>query len=284
MKIIYKVKEMQAISDSLRKNGDTIVFVPTMGFLHEGHLNLVRLAKEFGNRVVVSIFVNPTQFGQNEDFHRYPRDFERDIKLLTGLNVDYLFAPDISEMYPDDFYTRVRVTKYTDKFEGIKRPGHFDGVATVVTKLFNAIKPNIAIFGQKDFQQTFVVKQLVKELLFDIKIVIAPTTRQANGLAMSSRNTYLTPEEQEKATIIFKSIQKAIELIQKGEKRRKIINATIIQNLRTVPEIKIDYASAVDADTLEEPEEFHSGQHIAILVAVFLGTTRLIDNGITTVP
>lgn len=284
MKIVNKVNEMQEIADSLRRNGDIIVFVPTMGYLHNGHLNLVRLAKDYGSITVVSIFVNPTQFGPNEDFHRYPRNLERDTNLLQELNVDFLFVPDINEIYPDNFYTIVKVSKYTHKFEGIKRPEHFDGVSTVVTKLFNAVKPHIAIFGQKDFQQTLVVKQLVKDLLFDIKIVVAPTTRHSNGLAMSSRNNYLTPDEQEKAAIIFKAIQKCIELIQNGEKRRKVINETLIQILQEVPEIKIDYACSVDSNTLEEPEVFSSGEQIAILVAVYLGTTRLIDNGITTAP
>lgn len=284
MKIINNVKEMQSIADSMRKNGDTIVFIPTMGYLHKGHLNLVQLARDYGNKIVVSIFVNPTQFGPNEDFHRYPRNFERDMNLLKELNVDFLFAPDIDEMYPDDYYTFVKITKYTNKFEGIHRPGHFEGVATIVTKLFNVVKPHITILGQKDFQQTFVIRQLVKDLLYDIKIVVVPTVREENGLAMSSRNSYLTTEEREKASIIFKSIQSAIDLIQSGEKRRKIINATLIQNLRSVKEIKIDYACAVDANSLEEPDEFRSGQQIAILVAVYIGKTRLIDNGITTAP
>lgn len=284
MTIVNKVREMQSIADSMRKNEDIIVFIPTMGYLHKGHLSLVQLAKDYGNKIVVSIFVNPTQFGPNEDYHRYPRNFERDASLLKELNVDFLFAPDIDEMYPDDYHTFVKIAKYTSKFEGIHRPGHFDGVATIVTKLFNVVKPHITILGQKDFQQTFVVKQLVKDLLYDIKIVVAPTVREENGLAMSSRNIYLTPDEREKASIIFKSIQNAIDLIQSGERKRKIINATLIQNLRTVKEIKIDYASAVDANSLEEPDEFRSRQQIALLVAVYLGKTRLIDNGITTAP
>ncbi|MGQ9820150.1 MAG: pantoate--beta-alanine ligase [Candidatus Kapaibacteriales bacterium] len=284
MIIVNKVLEMQTISNSLRRNGDIIVFVPTMGYLHQGHLSLVELAKDYGNKTVVSIFVNPTQFGPNEDYHRYPRNFKRDRQLLEDLNVDFLFAPDIDEMYPDDYHTYVKITKYTNKFEGIHRPGHFDGVATIITKLFNVVQPHVTILGQKDFQQTFLIKQLVKDLLYDIKIVVGPTVREENGLAMSSRNTYLTPEDRDKASIIFKSIQKAIDIIQSGEKKRKIINATLIQSLRTLREIKIDYACAVDATSLDEPEEFHSGQQIAILVAAYLGKTRLIDNGITTAP
>ncbi len=284
MKVINTVSEMQKIAEQHRLQGDTIVFVPTMGYFHEGHLNLMRLGKEYGNILVVSLFVNPTQFGPNEDYNRYPRDFQRDYEMAKSVGVDYLFAPSVEEMYPEGYSTVVSVKKYTNKFEGEKRPGHFDGVATVVAKLFNATKPHIAIFGQKDFQQTFVVKQLVKDLLFDIKTVVAPTTRESDGLAMSSRNSYLSADERSKAPVIFRAISKGIAEIQKGEKRRKIINAIVINELRTVPEIKIDYACAVDADRLEEPEEFHSGQHVAILVAVYLGKTRLIDNALTTVP
>lgn len=284
MEIVSKVVEMQKISENHRKNGDIIVCVPTMGYFHEGHLNLMRLAKNYGNVVIVTLFVNPTQFGPNEDFERYPRDFKRDKELAQSVGVDYLFVPPVEEMYPDGYLTIVKPTKFVDKFEGIKRPGHFDGVATVVTKLFNVTKPHFAIFGQKDFQQTLVIKQLVKDLLFDINIVVAPTTRESNGLALSSRNTYLSDEDKKKASIIFQAIQKGIAEINNGEKRRKVINECIHQHLLSVPEINIEYACAVVPDTLDEPEEFISGQQVAILVAVYLGKTRLIDNAITTVP
>lgn len=284
MEIVNSVAEMQSISERHRKNGNIIVCVPTMGYFHEGHLNLMHFAKNYGNIVIVTLFVNPTQFGPNEDFERYPRDFQRDKELAQSVGVDYLFAPSIEEMYPDGYSTMVKPTRFVDKFEGIKRPGHFDGVATVVSKLFNATKPHFAIFGQKDLQQTLIIKQLVKDLLFDINIVVAPTTRESNGLALSSRNVYLSASEKEKASVIFRAIQNGISKIDNGEKKRKVINQCVRQSLHSVPEIKIEYACAVVADTLDEPEEFTQGQQVAILVAVYLGKTRLIDNAITTVP
>jgi pantoate--beta-alanine ligase len=284
MEVVNEVAEMQKISENHRQNGDIIVCVPTMGYFHEGHLNLMRLARNYGNIVIVTLFVNPTQFGPNEDFERYPRNFQRDKELAQSVKVDYLFAPSVEEMYPDGYSTMVKPTKFIDKFEGIKRPGHFDGVATVVSKLFNATKPHFAIFGQKDLQQTLVVKQLVKDLLFDINIIVAPTIRESNGLALSSRNTYLSESEKEKASIIFRAIQKGISKINDGETKRKVINESVYQYLLSVPEIRVEYACAVVSDTLDEPEEFTSGQQVAILVAVYLGKTRLIDNAITTVP
>ncbi|MEJ5285932.1 MAG: Pantoate--beta-alanine ligase [Candidatus Kapaibacterium sp.] len=284
MKIITKVEEMQKISEMHRQNGEKIVCVPTMGYFHEGHLNLMRIAKGYGDIVVVTLFVNPTQFGPNEDFERYPRNFQRDMELASSVGVDYLFAPTVEEMYPDGYATKVVVTKYTDKFEGVKRPGHFDGVATVVTKLFNATKPNVAIFGQKDYQQTLVVKQLVKDLLFDIDIIVAPIVREPDGLAMSSRNVYLSPEERTVANEIYNALNKGVEAIRNGEKRRKHINSIVIEHLRKFNQFYIDYVSAVNAENFEEPEVFRSGEKVVILVAVYLGKTRLIDNMLATVP
>jgi pantoate--beta-alanine ligase len=204
--------------------------------------------------------------------------------LAQSVGIDYLFAPTIEEMYPDNFYTKVIVGKFTDKFEGVKRPGHFDGVATVVTKLFNATKPDVAIFGQKDFQQALVIKQLVKELLFDIKIIVAPIVREADGLAMSSRNVYLSEEERKLAPRIFEALNLGIKAVQNGERRRKQINSIVLQHLRQFREFFIDYVAAVDSETLDEPEEFSPGQTVVILVAVYLGKTRLIDNVLVTVP
>ena len=284
MVVVEKVKEMHKIIDSHRREGKRIVCVPTMGYFHKGHLSLMELAREYGEIVVTTLFVNPTQFGPNEDFERYPRNFQRDFELAQSVGIDYLFAPTIEEMYPDNFYTKVIVGKFTDKFEGVKRPGHFDGVATVVTKLFNATKPDVAIFGQKDFQQALVIKQLVKELLFDIKIIVAPIVREADGLAMSSRNVYLSEEERKLAPRIFEALNLGIKAVQNGERRRKQINSIVLQHLRQFREFFIDYVAAVDSETLDEPEEFSPGQTVVILVAVYLGKTRLIDNVLVTVP
>jgi len=284
MVVVEKVKEMQKIIDSHRREGKRIVCVPTMGYFHKGHLSLMELAREYGEIVVTTLFVNPTQFGPNEDFERYPRNFQRDFELAQSVGIDYLFAPTIEEMYPDNFYTKVIVGKFTDKFEGVKRPGHFDGVATVVTKLFNATKPDVAIFGQKDFQQALVIKQLVKELFFDIKIIVAPIVREADGLAMSSRNVYLSEKERKLAPRIFEALNLGIKAVQNGERRRKQINSIVLQHLRQFREFFIDYVAAVDSETLDEPEEFSPGQTVVILVAVYLGKTRLIDNVLVTVP
>lgn len=284
MKIITKVAEMQKISESHKQNGERVVCVPTMGFFHKGHLSLMEIAREYGDIVVVTLFVNPTQFGPNEDYERYPRNFQRDSELAESVGVDYLFAPTVEEMYPDGYSTKIVVSKFTDKFEGVKRPGHFDGVATIVTKLFHATKPDVAIFGQKDYQQTFVVKQLVKDLLFDIQIVVAPIYREPDGLALSSRNVYLSPEERSVAAEIYKALTKGIDAIKNGEKRRKVINSIVLEHLRKVNQFYIDYVAAVNGEDLTEPEEFKSGEKVVILVAVYLGKTRLIDNMLVTVP
>ena len=284
MKIITKINEMQTIADDIRCENKSIAIVPTMGFLHEGHAGLIRRANELADVVVTSLFVNPTQFAPNEDFERYPRNFEKDCKIAEECNSSFLFYPDISEMYPSDYNTMLQISKITNKFEGSFRPNHFNGVATIVAKLFNSTKPHIAIFGQKDYQQTLVIKQLVKDLNYNISIVISPTRRENDGLAMSSRNTYLKPEERMLANILFFTLEKAIHAIEKGERKRKIINAIMHNSLRTISSIMIDYASAADSDTLDEPEEFLPNQRIVLLIAVYLGKTRLIDNALVTIP
>lgn len=284
MKIVDKVKEMQNIVDIHKKRGDRIVCVPTMGYFHDGHLSLMKLAKDYGDVVIVTLFVNPTQFGPNEDYERYPRDFQRDFDLASSVGVDYLFVPSVEEMYPDGFSTKIIVTKFTDKFEGLKRIGHFDGVATVVAKIFNVTKPNVAIFGQKDFQQTLVVRQIVKDLLFDIEIVIAPTVRENDGLAMSSRNIYLSKEEREVASQIYQALLKGVEAINKHITNRKVISSIVQEHLAKFPQFVVDYVAVVNSENLSEPEEFKSGENVVILVAVFLGNTRLIDNLVATIP
>jgi pantoate--beta-alanine ligase len=275
---------MQATSEKIRTEGKKIVLVPTMGYLHNGHLSLIRQGKEHGDVAIMSLFVNPTQFAPNEDFEKYPRNFEKDCFSAEKSGCDILFAPEASEMYPSDYASFINIGGITKKFEGAFRPNHFKGVATVVAKLFNATKPHFAIFGQKDYQQSLVVKRLAEDLNFDLTIIVAPTVREADGLAMSSRNVYLSPEERSKATILFTAMEEAIEAIQAGERRRKVINAIMHNHLRKLPEIKIDYASAADASNFDEPEEFVQGQLIVLLLAVYLGKTRLIDNALVSLP
>ncbi len=284
MKVIETVEEMQSISDYLRSNGKKISFVPTMGFLHEGHISLIRKASELSTAVIVSIFVNPMQFAPNEDFEDYPRDFERDKKLAEENGADYIFAPSVSEMYPNDYHSEVKVNGITEKFEGASRPTHFNGVTTVVSKLFNATNPHLAVFGQKDYQQALVIMKMVKDLNFDIDIVLAPIAREEDGLARSSRNIFLSQDLRNKAPVIYQSLEEARKAVENGERNRKMINAVLHKTLRSVPEIRIDYACAVDANKLSEPDNFNPRQRIVFLIAAYLGKTRLIDNALLTVP
>jgi len=284
MEVINSIKLMQEISESIRYSGKKIAVVPTMGYLHTGHLSLIRRAKEIADIVITTLFVNPTQFGPNEDYDKYPRDFNRDFELTKNNGSDYLFYPDTKEMYPINFSTSIDISKITEKFEGAFRPGHFKGVATVVAKLFNITKPHYAIFGQKDYQQTLVIKRLVEDLNFDIEIIIAPTIRDYDGLALSSRNTYLSTSEREKSGILFKAIETVKSEIAKGQRERLILNSHLHKTLRQIPEIKIDYASCVIANTLDEPEFFLPGDEVVILIACYLGKTRLIDNSIIKIP
>lgn len=284
MQIIKKVSEMQEIADSLRKDGKKIACVPTMGYFHDGHVSLMKKALELGDILVTYLFVNPTQFAPNEDFSKYPRDLKQDTIVADQAGVHYLFCPEFEDMYPGGFNTSVHLDGIADKFEGKFRPTHYVGVATIVAKLFNAIKPHIAIFGQKDYQQTLVIKQMTKELLFDIKIFIAPTLREPDGLAMSSRNIYLNPGERKSALILYSALNDATQAIMNGERKRKVINGIMHNSLRKLSSIKIDYASAADSDNLDEPDEFNPGQKIVLLMAVYLGRTRLIDNVLVTIP
>ncbi len=284
MKTISKISEMQKLADSIRSEGKTIAVVPTMGYLHQGHLSLIKTAKKLSDIVITTLFVNPTQFAPNEDFEAYPRDLDKDSELASENGTDYLFAPEISDMYPKGFKSDINIGIVTENFEGEKRPSHFSGVATVVAKLFNITKPHFAIFGQKDYQQTLVIKKLVKDLNFDLEVIVSPTIRESNGLAMSSRNSYLTPVERKKAGIIFVALEEARHAIEKGETERKIINAILQKTLRQVPEIRIDYAMCADANDLSSPELFLAGDKIVLLVACYLGKTRLIDNSVVEVP
>jgi pantoate--beta-alanine ligase len=269
---------MHSVSRSLKRSGKKIGLVPTMGYLHEGHLSLIKKSKELCDVTVVSIFVNPTQFAPSEDFKKYPRDIEHDNKLLKDQNVDYLFTPSADEIYPYDFQTYVDVNEISKKFEGEFRPNHFKGVTTIVSILFNCVNPDYAFFGQKDAQQAAVLKQMVNDLKYDIEIVICPIIREADGLALSSRNVYLSPEERTKALTIYKSLQYAKKLIEEKERDpQKIIgNMKVIFNEEK--SIRVDYIGIVNTYEFREADLIEEGNEYFILVAARVGNTRLIDN------
>ncbi|SHH22668.1 pantoate--beta-alanine ligase [Thermosipho atlanticus] len=274
MKTVTNINEMKTIVNNLYKK-KSIGFVPTMGYLHEGHLSLIKYAKKENDVVVVSIFVNPTQFGPNEDYNNYPRNLERDLKLLEDLEVDYAFVPDVSEMYPSDFSTFVEETELSKYLCGASRPGHFRGVCTVVTKLFNIVKPTRAYFGQKDAQQFRVLRRMVRDLNMDVEMIELPIVREEDGLAMSSRNIYLTPEQRKAATRLYKSLLKAKELIEMGIKdASKVKNE--MKKILDHPLLKIDYIEIVDEQTLKPVEKIEN--KVIVALAVFVGRARLIDN------
>lgn len=275
MEVIRVPKIMREISKELRFKGKSIGFVPTMGALHDGHLSLIKRAREENDIVVVSIFVNPTQFSQGEDYEKYPRDVESDKEKLEALAVDYLFLPDVNSLYPEGYSTYIVVEELSDKLCGKFRPGHFRGVATVVCKLFNIVKPLRAYFGQKDYQQSLIIKRMVEDLNFDIEIIVCPTIRQQDGLAMSSRNLYLNEEEKKAATVIYKALQEAEKLLKEGVmpldvkiKIHEILKHPLIR--------EIQYAGIYDPITLEEVKDKQNKYLIA--VALKIGDTRLIDN------
>ncbi len=284
MKAINTVAEMQQFSILNRVAGKKIAVVPTMGYLHEGHLSLIKEAKKLADIVITTLFVNPTQFAPNEDLAKYPRDYESDFKKAESAGADILFCPDELQMYPIGYNTSIQIKGVTDKFEGEKRPTHFSGVATVVAKLFNCTLPDIAIFGQKDFQQTIVIKRLVKDLNFPVQIIVSPTIREADGLAMSSRNTYLSKDERAVAPTLFHALEEAKLAIAKGERNRKIINSIILKTIREPQQFKIDYVATANAANFDEPDEFLPGEKIVMLLAAYLGKTRLIDNAVVEIP
>ncbi|MBP1747807.1 MAG: Pantoate--beta-alanine ligase [Deltaproteobacteria bacterium] len=279
MKIIRTVSEMQRSADELRKN-QRIGFVPTMGYLHEGHLALVKAARALADVVVVSIFVNPIQFGPSEDLSRYPRDFERDSKLLEQEKTDIIFYPDDGEMYEKEFSTYVEVKKLEDHLCGKTRVGHFTGVATVVAKLFNIVKPHYAVFGQKDYQQLMVIERMVSDLNMDIEIISHPTVREADGLAMSSRNAYLSTEERKKALLISASLRQAEEMFKTGTRDAGAIRKAVNDILHKEDGINVEYIDICDATTLEDTPTVNRKAVLAI--ACRIGNTRLIDNTILT--
>lgn len=281
--LITDIQAMQAWSDQQRTEEKTIGFVPTMGALHQGHLSLIGTARRECDVVITSVFVNPLQFGTGEDYERYPRNIERDTTLAIEAGSTVVFAPSVEAMYPTGFTTSIDVGPLGEKLEGNYRPGHFRGVATVVAKLFNITKPHCAYFGQKDYQQTLVIRQLVTDLNFNITLRILPTIREADGLAMSSRNIYLTPDERSRAAIIYKALCAATNAIEQGERSRTVLCSILTSTLLQEP-LTIDYAFAALADSLEEPETFQPGDKIVLLVACRVGGTRLIDNMIVQVP
>jgi len=276
MRIIKSIKEMQDISKRVRKKGMTIGFVPTMGSLHEGHLSLVREARRTSDFLVVSIFVNPIQFGPHEDMKKYPRDMKRDVLLLSRCGVDVIFYPSASSIYPKGYKTYVEVIELQGKMCGASRPGHFKGVATVVTKLFNIVKPDNAFFGEKDYQQQIIIKAMAKDLNMDINVVSMPTMREKNGLAMSSRNIYLDVAERRQAGMLYKALQLAKTLVKNGNRNPAKIKTAMKKLIRESASIRIDYVSICDPETLEEVKRI-AGK-ILVAIAAYVGKARLIDN------
>jgi pantoate--beta-alanine ligase len=276
MKLITSVEEMQGLTERLRREGKVISFVPTMGYLHQGHVSLMEEGRKRGYVLVISIFVNPTQFGVGEDYAQYPRDSTRDERLAESVGVDIIFAPTVKEMYPTGYQTFVQVEEVTKNLCGISRPTHFRGVATVVAKLFNIVKPHVAIFGEKDFQQLVSIRQMVRDLNYDIEIVGMPTYREKDGLAMSSRNTYLSPEERKSALSLYRSLQRASELFHSGENRAE----SIIKEVRKIIEaeriITVDYIKICDTEKLKDLIVID--QEAVLAIAAKVGKTRLIDN------
>jgi pantoate--beta-alanine ligase len=276
IEIINTIKEMQRHSDLARREGKSIAFVPTMGFLHEGHLFLMQKARELADITVTSIFVNPAQFGPKEDLSTYPRNMERDLELLKKEGIDIAFIPDGKEIYPDGYQTYVELNSLPNHLCGLSRPVFFRGVATVVAKLFNIVKPHYAVFGQKDFQQLLVIKQMVRDLNFDIEIIGAPIIREKDGLAMSSRNSYLTPEQRIHALLLYKALKKAGEILKNGVRDSSKIIEEAAALIKSSPDTAIDYINICDPETLEDIKIIEKPSLMALAVKV--GTTRLIDN------
>uniref|UniRef100_A0A7V1EH98 Pantothenate synthetase n=1 Tax=candidate division WOR-3 bacterium TaxID=2052148 RepID=A0A7V1EH98_UNCW3 len=276
MEIVKKIAELKKTIKKIKSKNKIIGFVPTMGYLHEGHLSLIRIARKHSDYIVCSIFVNPTQFGPNEDFNRYPRDLKRDEGLLKKEKADLIFYPSVKEMYPDGYKTYVEVEELSSILCGKSRPGHFRGVTTVVLKLFNIVQPDIAVFGEKDYQQATIIKQMVKDLNLDVDIIIAPIVREPDGLAMSSRNTYLSPEERTNAIILYKALNWAKDSFYK--ENIKSPEYIITQMKRMIEEKggEVDYIAIVDKNALTPVRYIKKGDRI--LLAVFFGKTRLIDN------
>jgi pantoate--beta-alanine ligase len=276
LKTCNTIRDIRAASRAARRTGMRLGLVPTMGALHEGHLSLIRAAKASCQVVAASIFVNPTQFGPNEDLARYPRPFERDRELLESEGVDLLFAPSVDEMYPSGAVTWVTVEDLSDKLDGRSRPGHFRGVTTIVAKLFHAVEPDAAFFGQKDAAQAAIIRRMVRDLNFPVEIIICPIVREPEGLAMSSRNIYLDPQRRKQALILQRSLKQVKQMTGAGEYDATRLIAAAKEVFAGEPAVRLDYFEIVDADSLNPVNDVAKGALVA--VAAFVGTTRLIDN------
>jgi pantoate--beta-alanine ligase len=278
MEIVNRRQRMSSVARKIRREQDrTIGLVPTMGALHEGHLSLVREARRMCDVVVVSVFVNPAQFGPGEDYDHYPRNLTKDTALLTDYNVDYIFAPPVEEIYPKGFSTYVNVEGFSEQLEGASRPGHFRGVATVVTILLNIVRPDFAFFGQKDAQQAVIIKRLARDLALGTEIIILPTVREDSGLAISSRNLYLSSEEQQAASVIHQALSKAKGVYKEGERNAGRLAEILRTTIEAEPRARVDYISITDAESLEKLDKLDE-RPILIAVAAYIGKVRLIDN------
>lgn len=282
MQIAKTIAEIRASVAQARKAGKTVGFVPTMGALHDGHASLIQAAARQCGYVVVSIFVNPTQFGPSEDLSKYPRPFEKDLAMCEKHGVNAVFAPQVPEMYPRENLTWVNVEKLTDRLCGESRPGHFRGVATVCAKLFNIVCPDVAFFGQKDAQQALVIRRMVADLNMPLEIVVCPTVREPDGLAMSSRNQYLSPQERKDAPRIYQSLERCRALIEAGQRNADILRGEMSEVLRQMPDTRIEYVSLSDAQTLEELSQVRG--RVLVAVAVRMKSARLIDNILVDTP
>jgi pantoate--beta-alanine ligase len=278
MEIINRRQRMSSVARKLRREQDrSIGLVPTMGALHEGHLSLVREARRMCDVVVVSVFVNPAQFGPSEDYDSYPRNLTEDTALLTDYNVDYIFAPPVEEIYPKGFSTYVTVEGLSDQLEGVARPGHFRGVTTVVTILLNVVRPDFAFFGQKDAQQALIIRRLTRDLALNTEIIVLPTVREDSGLAISSRNLNLSPDERQAASIIHRALSRAKELYKEGERHAAKLSEIVRSTIESETRARVDYVSVTDAETLEKVDKLDE-RAVLIAVAIYIGKTRLIDN------
>lgn len=274
--ILQHLDEMTRWSEEERRRGHTLGFVPTMGYFHEGHLSLIRLAREACERVVVSIFVNPTQFGPREDFDRYPRDLGRDRRLAEEAGADLVFVPTVDAMYPEGFRTLVSVRRFSEVLCGAQRPGHFDGVATVVLKLVNLVRPDVMFLGEKDYQQAVLLRRMMTDLNTGVKVLLGPTVREADGLAMSSRNAYLSGAERDAAGILYRALRAAAKLVASGETRAHAVVAEVRGVIREAALAQVEYVSVVDPETLEEVAALH--EPVVVALAARVGNSRLIDN------
>ena len=277
MQVIRHITEMQALAQSLRKQGKRIGVVPTMGYLHEGHVSLIKLAREKNDVVITTLFVNPTQFGPDEDFERYPRNFERDQEVADQAGTDVLFSPESNEMYPAGYATFVEVEGVSSILEGKFRPTHFRGVTTVVAKLLSITKPHEAVFGGKDAQQAFLIRRMVQDLNLDVQILVAPTVRELDGLALSSRNAYLTQDERSRATALYRSLQYAEKRVSQGERSATRLHSEMAEILSASRPTKVDYVAFVDPKSFKEVE-LAEPPSVLVALAVWFGSTRLIDN------